>query len=299
MSLQTVGTIGGAVVGGYFGGPGGAAAGASAGGSIGGALDSERDGGSGGGGGGLDEVNPAELIALQNRINRIDSRSPLLNLTFQRDADGNPISSSTSFSPALQRFFDRAKDFEEFESIDSRVGDLSGERKRIEDALFERTTRLLNPEFDRQERTLRDRLVNQGIPIESEASLGDFGELTRFNRGRNNSLRQAALDAVLAGGQEASRVRGEARADLSLERAGRQQDFGEFLQLLQAGSGTIPQARPVDVTGPFQLASQRDLAIFAANNQRDAAKKQGMGQLGAAAILSQGSGDTGSGAQTA
>jgi len=88
-------------------------------------------------------------------------------------------------------------------------GDMGDFRSRIEDAYFQRGRRLLEPQFARQEDALRDRLANQGLPTTSDAFLDQYGQ---FNVERGNTFANLADQAVMAGGQEASRLLGDTMA---------------------------------------------------------------------------------------
>ena len=127
------------------------------------------------------------------------------------------------------------------------IDDFSADATRVEDATFQRAMGLLNPEFAQQEERLRQRLANQGIPIEAVAASGTgeggapLGEFTRFERSRNEAMQNAAFDAVQAGRAEQSRLFGMATSargiNLQEEMAGidlgfrsRQQSLAEALQ---------------------------------------------------------------------
>lgn len=106
-------------------------------------------------------------------------------------------------------------------------------RDDVTNAVFERMQGLLNPEFERQERNLRQRLATQGLPTRSEAG---FGELERFERTRNEALTNAALDAVIRGGAEASRSLSDQLALRGTGFGERQAQFGAGLQEGQFGN---------------------------------------------------------------
>lgn len=75
--------------------------------------------------------------------------------------------------------------------------DFSADRQRVEDAIFSR----LSPQFDRDRAGLEASLANQGIAVGSEAYNRAVDEL-------NRSKTDARMQAVLAGGQEQSRLFG-------------------------------------------------------------------------------------------
>lgn len=96
-------------------------------------------------------------------------------------------------------------------------------RAASERAFFDRSAGLLNEQFGRQEDSLRQTLANQGLQSGGEAFGREFGD---FNQRRGETFSNLARDAVLFGGQEASRTLGE---QMGL----RQQGIGEAQQGLQ------------------------------------------------------------------
>ena len=57
---------------------------------------------------------------------------------------------------------------------------------------------LMNPEFDRQEGQMQQRLANQGLPQSSEAYTAETG---RFGDTRNRAMQEAAMAAVRPAGR--------------------------------------------------------------------------------------------------
>lgn len=105
-------------------------------------------------------------------------------------------------------------------------------RQAVEDALYRRTTARLDPQWQQQEQALASQLANQGIPIGSAAY---NAEMDRFARARTDAYAAAMNDAVLAGGNEQSRLYG-------LGLAGRQQGFDESLAGGQFANASQNQA---------------------------------------------------------
>jgi hypothetical protein len=98
--------------------------------------------------------------------------------------------------------------------------DLNANRDQVEQAYFDRTKNLLQPEFDRQQRREETALVNQGIPRGSEAFNDRYYD--QLIDSQNRTLSDAALAAVQAGGAEQSRM-------FDLTQRGRQQDINDSL----------------------------------------------------------------------
>lgn len=131
-------------------------------------------------------------------------------------AGGGPI--QTSFNPAGQQQTSlqdvgqaqRNLDFSGAPALPG-TNDFSADRNAVTNALLSRT----EPQFQRDEDLMRTRLINQGLAPGSEASNYDLDTL---NRARND----ARMQAVLAGGQEQSRLFGlasQARGQYTGEQA--------------------------------------------------------------------------------
>lgn len=74
-------------------------------------------------------------------------------------------------------------------------GGYEGSRRAVEEAMMSR----IQPQFDRQRSSLQTEMANMGIPMGSEMYSTGFNEL-------NQGLNDARMQAVLAGGQEQSRL---------------------------------------------------------------------------------------------
>ena len=94
--------------------------------------------------------------------------------------------------------------------------DFSRDRGRVENALMSR----MQPGLEQDRKALEDRLASQGIGIGSEAYHAAFGDYGR----QTNDARMAA---ILAGGQEQSRMVGLEANRAAFENAAQAQKFGE------------------------------------------------------------------------
>ena len=120
-------------------------------------------------------------------------------------------------------------------------GDFSADRRRVEDAIFARQ----NSQFNRDEDRMRQRLASQGLTPGSEAYNND---VQQFEQAKTDARQQA----ILAGGQEQSRMFGmeaqagdfanAARQNAFTERmALRNQPINEISALLGGGQVSMPQ----------------------------------------------------------
>lgn len=239
----------------------------------------------------LPTPDPSGLIDRQLGANRLDQFTPFGSLTF---SGPNRSRADLSLAPGLQQSFDartglsNAAMARALLGIDalpqSRAGgDFSGDARRVEQATFDRGRGLLDPIFELDERRMRQRLANQGLPMGSEAFTGEFD---RFDTRRDNAFTNLALDAVGAGRAEQSRLFG-------LESAARSQELQQLATLLGAGNSFSPQIpglgdflppAAVDILGPEQLAQNANLANFQNREKKNSALMSGLFALGSTAL---------------
>jgi hypothetical protein len=305
-------------------------------------------------------VDPYEVAQADAEFNRINQVTPYGNLTF---SGPNRNTATLNLTPEIQQLFDtrigadqsmldiamrRMGDFDQrpinlddYGAIQSDAGlgefnpqglpelpgDMESYRNRMEDAFFQRSRRLLDPEFRRQEETLRDTLANQGLPNTSDAFLDQFSQ---FNTDRGNTYANLADQSVLYSGQEASRMLADALAQrgqlygeqyqgtafnnavrqqaLQNQNAGRVQalqeslgirgnQFNELASLL--GLQQVQPAQMQNFFGPGQtdflgsqaLQAQQDMAKYQAKLGNYSAGLGGLFGLGSSALI--GAGDAG------
>lgn len=112
------------------------------------------------------------------------------------------------------------------------------DRNRIEDALFDRGRRLLQPQQEAQREALQSQLANQGLPQGQEAYRDEFN---RLGQQQDLAFADLADRAILLGGQESDRVFGQDLGAFQAQLQGRGQGFQEALGGLGARSGVIGQ----------------------------------------------------------
>lgn len=196
--------------------------------------------------------------------------------------------------------------------------DFSADRQKVEDAMYARATSRLDPRFAQEQSALDARLANQGLSINS-AAYGNASD--QFGRTKNDAYALAQNDAILAGGQEQSRLFGmdlnqgqfanQAQAQQYGQNAtsaqftndARAQGFNEqttqdqlALQRLAAMSNPMwntPDAiqytptaiAPTDVTGAYALQNQANQTNAQLKAQSNSSALNGMYQLGSAAMM--------------
>ena len=179
----------------------------------------------------------------------------------------------------------------------------------LEQATYQRGLNLLTPEFERQERSMLQRLADQGLPTGGEAYTR---ELDRYGRERGGALENLALSSVAAGRQEQGRLfsdllagRGAQLSDelqnIALSNEARGAGFGErqaqrsgSLQELAALLGGVYNPTPgtaffppgqVDVVSPIMAAYQGRLNAYNQGQQQQAGLLSGLFGLGSAGLL--------------
>jgi len=185
-------------------------------------------------------------------LNRVNTVNPFASQTYSstRDINGNPQwTSTTSLSPQMQGLYDTAASPFQFQGLGDMpntpdvmgsmsqgdinaqlqqgLGDMpsmdNGGREAVTNSLMQ----LMQPQIDRDRESQRASLANQGITMGSDP----YRSAQQSQGDNENRLR---LNAVLAGGQEQSRLFG-------LGMAGRQQRYGENLSGLQNYLGANQQ----------------------------------------------------------
>lgn len=136
------------------------------------------------------------------------------------------------------------------------ANDFSADRQRVEDALVSRMKRQYDPIFADRENAMRTQLANEGITRGSEAFTGAYDD---FNRNRSNVEADIIDRAILAGGNEQSRLFG---MDLSKGQFANQAQAQEFSQ----GMGNAQLAN--SLRGQMTQEQALDAQI------REAARKQ-------------------------
>jgi hypothetical protein len=148
--------------------------------------------------------------------------------------------------------------------------DWSADRQRVENAIYSR----LEPQLARDRGALEARLANQGLNVGDEAYARSVDEA-------NRAATDARVQAVLAGGQEQSRLFGMDLAQGQFGNQAQAQDYAQQLgrgQFTQAGVGQNNAANLA--TGQFaqQGVAQNNAANLAAANYGLAAQGQQFGQ---------------------
>jgi len=218
-------------------------------------------------------LNSGFTTMAQNRLNGMNASDP--NGTAMMDMLGQalPGSSAGSWSmgggggmpsmnlantqadysklPGLTSSLDTSK-------LDPLNTDFSALTDKAREALYKKTTGLLEPDYANQQRQIENQLANQGLVVGSEA----YNDArNRLDSSQNQSRERAALDATINANNEASRLFG-----MNLQ--GRQQGVDELMK----GAGLASQARG-------QLAGELD-----SNMNRNVQGNNLQGQLAAAGM---------------
>lgn len=175
-------------------------------------------------------------------------------------------------------------------------------------ALYDRQVALLQPDFDRQDRSFEQRLANAGVPLGSEAY---NDALSQHEQDKNFALADASRAATTMGSQlalgerqqnqsEASTLAGlglserqqrtnEATQKANMSLGQRQQRYNEIAgalgssQIAPVGSyGTSGQ--PLDVSGAYNAQNEANLANYNAGVEKQNALLGTIGQIGAAGV---------------
>jgi len=103
------------------------------------------------------------------------------------------------------------------------VGGAEQQRNRAESALYDRSTSRLDPQFAEEANNMEIKLRNRGL---SEGDAAFDSAMDTFNRKKTDAYQTARNEAIMGGGQEASRSFG-------MDMANRQNQFGEGISMSQ------------------------------------------------------------------
>lgn len=249
----------------------------------------------------------AETARLNASLNRLNEVTPYGNVTYSQTGP-DQYQRTISLNPEQQQALNYEQQLDtrtnklaldQFGRIGSKLDNpftLDGlpaapaandnARQRVEDALYGRATARLDPQFTRDEESLRTRLANQGI---AQGSAAYNTEMQNFGNVRNDAYAAARDQAIAAGGAEQSRLFG--LEDVARQRAigervqERSQPINELAALLGTGQvqgyqpGAIAQTNVAntDVIGANSLASSIAMNQY---NQQMGSRNALLGALG-------------------
>ena len=151
-------------------------------------------------------------------------------------------------------------------------------RQRVEDALYQRATSRLDPEWNQRQTQLETQLVNAG---HARGSPGWQQALDDFNRQRTDAYDAARQGAIATGGEEQSRLFGLGATTFGLNLAGRQQGVNEALSKFGADSSLRNQMMAeilAERNQPFnELTAVRGLPAGSTMPQYNAPGQTGVG----------------------
>lgn len=124
-------------------------------------------------------------------------------------------------------------------------------RNRAEDAIYQRATSRLDPQFQQQEGDIRSRLYGQGL---REGDAAFQREMDNFGRTKNDAYQGAMDQSIIGGGQEATR-------EFGMDSARRSMYTGEQAQQANFGNSATSQQQGLDTQAGAYNTQQRQQAI--------------------------------------
>jgi hypothetical protein len=203
-----------------------------------------------------------ETARFNTLLSQFGLDSPLGQIQFVGEPGTAERRQITTLSPFGQQLMGGAEQF---------VGDIRGgigdeAARRAEEAVFGQFAGRFEPQFEREQQALSNQLVNQGIPVGSEAhsrALANLGETQ--NLARQQAMNQSVLTGQAAQQQQLGGALGGLGAFLS-----------PILGMGQQRIGTgVPQTQD-----PYLAKMQSDMANFQAQSQQQAGLFGGLGALG-------------------
>lgn len=156
------------------------------------------------------------------------------------------------------------------------ANDFSGERQRVEDAVYGRATSDLDPQYQQREDATRTRLLNSGNTEGSEAWRNEMGN---FERERQGAYDQARNSAILAGGNEQSRLLADALSARNTM-SGEKFNQGNFANNAATASNAYGlQARGQATDEANTAGNFANAAAGQVNNRADSNRSQQLAEL--------------------
>lgn len=237
---------------------------------------------------GLEKLQAADQLNLaryNTGANRINQFTPFGSMVYSHGsgADKDKWTSTVKLDPAQQKILNQQNALTT--TLGTQAGkvlakpfDLNGLPARqinagqtAQDALLSR----LEPQFARDEESLRSRLVNQGIAPGSNA---ERGQIDQFNQGRTDARLQAALQGMDIGERERaaafgenSYLRNEPLNMLSVLKSGGQVGMPNFSQ-----PGQQQLTNAADLTGAAQGNYTNQLGNYNAKQAQSNSTTQGL-----------------------
>lgn len=234
---------------------------------------------------------------LQGSLNRPDITTPLGSQTWTQTGP-DQYAQNISLSPGQQAIYDnQTKNQKSIGDLSSTIignagntlsqpfdaSKVDGGQQQIQDAMYAKSTAMLDPQFQQSEAAERDRLAQQGFQVGNE---GYDKAIGNFDRNKAAAYGDAR-DRAIIGGQDAQK---QAVQEALMTR---QQPINEINALQTGSQVTMPtfQSTPgISLADPANLtgaAQQQGAFNMNAYNQQIASQnstKQAGGALGAAAL---------------
>lgn len=236
-----------------------------------------------------------DVALTQGALNRVGEVGPTGNLTWslKPGADANNPQpgdwiSTTSLNEGQQGLYDasvaRQGQFGDTASnLLTQFQDASSnpfDRKSVEDALYGSMTRNYGDRFARDEESIRDRLVNQGL---DENSAAFKTQISDFTNNKNDAYAEAGRQSTLLGGDEALKYSSLLQGGLAT--------IGNLNSMANPAGAQFSAPQPIgnwqspDLLGAQNLRTQVDQSNASANAAKSNSNKQLAGTIIAGGLM--------------
>lgn len=194
------------------------------------------------------------------------SEAEQAKLDWQNQMEGRANALASQQFGQVEKAFQNPLSFDDLGAIPT-AEQYAGDRKRVEDAIYERYMSRLKPQMDQQYGQFQQEMANRGIP---EGSALYNKQLNEFRQAQNDATQGILTQAIESGGAEQSRLFGQtmsARQQAINERLQqRGLPFQEMSQILGSRQGVqspefgqTPQMNiaPTDYTGAYNIYAQQ------------------------------------------
>jgi len=223
------------------------------------------------------------------KINAVNQYGPSGSTTYQKDAQGIPISQTVTLGGPEQQNYNTTGATKN--ALANQAGLFAGQLPStpfqgpgpgagdaVQKALYDRKMAMIQPQLDQADKQSEVTLANRGIPIGSEVY---NDERNRLDRNRSDQLAAISQDATMAGGQEQTR-------QLQDMITARNQPYNEIGSLMAgAAGGQMPQFQgnpAYNITPPNVAQNVYNSANL--QNQQNSSMLGGLFGLGSSALAS-------------
>ena len=240
----------------------------------------------------------SNILTAQNqaKLNAVDQSNPYGSTTFQRDANGDPISQTSALTPEMQALLGgKVGQANTMTGVSNQLmGNLNTgaiNAPTVNDTgnqAYQSMAGWLRPEFEQQNKEQGIQLDQRGLPIGSEARTA---ATDATQRNQNQALTQAAAQAQVQGATEQNTLFGQAvqQNQIPYQNLTALMSANPSNSLLASAPGAISTSpttiQPTNVSGNVYQTYNDQLAKYNQQSQNSMGTAQGIGSMALLAMM--------------